>query len=88
MNIYQPTDNPWAPRLQVLTDEQIKQLHTASLEILERVGVQVVAPEALEASSWSRRFRGPQECGSHPSSSYREGDRDCPIPDCALHARR
>jgi trimethylamine--corrinoid protein Co-methyltransferase len=48
MSIYQPTNNPWAPRLQVLTDEQIKQLHAASLEILERVGVQVVAPEALE----------------------------------------
>ncbi|MBU0465737.1 MAG: trimethylamine methyltransferase family protein [Proteobacteria bacterium] len=36
------------PRLQLLNQDQIKQIHLASLEILERTGVQVMLPEALD----------------------------------------
>ena len=35
-------------RYKPLTDEQVKQIHAASLAILERTGVQVEEPEALE----------------------------------------
>jgi trimethylamine--corrinoid protein Co-methyltransferase len=44
------------PRLQLLNQDQIKQIHLASLEILERTGVQVMLPEALDllekAGAW------------------------------------
>lgn len=36
------------PRLQVINDQQIEQLHQASLEILERIGIEVSHPRALE----------------------------------------
>jgi trimethylamine--corrinoid protein Co-methyltransferase len=36
------------PKLYVFNDEQIKQIHMASLEILERTGVRVTHPRALE----------------------------------------
>jgi len=43
-------------RLQLLRKDQIKQIHLASLEILERTGVQVMLPEALDllekAGAW------------------------------------
>jgi trimethylamine--corrinoid protein Co-methyltransferase len=37
-----------APRLRKLSDDQVEQLHHASLEILERTGVRLYEPEALE----------------------------------------
>ena len=44
------------PRLQLLSQDQIKQIHSASLEILERTGVRVMLPEALDllekAEAW------------------------------------
>ncbi len=36
------------PRLQMLSSDQIRQIHMASLEILERTGVQVLLPEAVD----------------------------------------
>jgi trimethylamine---corrinoid protein Co-methyltransferase len=36
------------PRLQVIDDDQIQQLHMASLELLERTGVKLTHPEARE----------------------------------------
>jgi trimethylamine---corrinoid protein Co-methyltransferase len=37
-----------APRLRKLSDDQVEQLHHASLEILDRTGVRLYEPEALE----------------------------------------
>lgn len=37
-----------APRFRKLSDDQVEQLHYASLEILERTGVRLYEPEALE----------------------------------------
>jgi trimethylamine--corrinoid protein Co-methyltransferase len=37
-----------APRLRKLSDDQVERLHHASLEILERTGVRLFEPEALE----------------------------------------
>lgn len=36
------------PRLQVINDAQISQLHEATLDVLERTGVQITHPKALE----------------------------------------
>jgi len=36
------------PRLSVLNDEQIEQIHQATLEVLERTGVQITHPRAVE----------------------------------------
>ena len=36
------------PRLQVVSDEQIAQIHAASLDVLERTGVKITHPKALE----------------------------------------
>jgi len=44
------------PRFQLLSQDQIKQIHLATLEILERTGVRVMLPEALDllekAGAW------------------------------------
>ncbi len=44
------------PKLQLLSQDQIKQIHSASLGILERTGVRVMLPEALDllekAGAW------------------------------------
>jgi trimethylamine--corrinoid protein Co-methyltransferase len=42
------TDTHCKPRYRLLDDEQLQQLHNATLEILEKVGVNVKYPEALE----------------------------------------
>ena len=36
------------PRLSVINDEQIEQIHQATLEVLERTGIQISHPRALE----------------------------------------
>ena len=36
------------PKLDVISDEQTDQIHTASLEVLERTGVKITHPKALE----------------------------------------
>ena len=36
------------PRLKLMTQDQIRQIHEASLEVLERTGVKVLLPEALQ----------------------------------------
>jgi trimethylamine--corrinoid protein Co-methyltransferase len=41
-------DVSFKPRLSVLNDEQIEQIHLATLEVLERTGVQITHPRALE----------------------------------------
>jgi trimethylamine--corrinoid protein Co-methyltransferase len=41
-------DLRFKPRLSVLSDEQIQQIHLATLEVLERTGVQITHPGALE----------------------------------------
>jgi len=41
-------DLRFKPRLSVLDDEQIEQIHLATLEVLERTGVQISHPRALE----------------------------------------
>ena len=41
-------DRPCKPRYRLLGDEQLQQLHNATLEILQKVGVSVMHPEALE----------------------------------------
>jgi trimethylamine--corrinoid protein Co-methyltransferase len=41
-------DLRFKPRLSVLDDEQIGQIHAATLEVLERTGVQIGHPRALE----------------------------------------
>lgn len=41
-------DMPCKPRYRLLDDEQLQQLHNATLEILDKVGVSVKHPEALE----------------------------------------
>lgn len=38
----------WRPRLQLLSNQQVKEIHTATLPILEDTGVQLTEPEALE----------------------------------------
>src|SRR5512138_1718332 len=35
------------PQFRVLSDSQIEEIHLATLEVLRRTGVQVVAPEAV-----------------------------------------
>jgi trimethylamine--corrinoid protein Co-methyltransferase len=41
-------DRRFKPRLSVLSTEQIEQIHLATLEVLERTGVQITHPRALE----------------------------------------
>jgi trimethylamine--corrinoid protein Co-methyltransferase len=41
-------DLNFKPRSHVLSDEQLEQIHFASLEILERIGVQITNKKALE----------------------------------------
>ena len=41
-------DLRFKPRLCVLSDEQIQQIHLATLEVLERTGVQITHPRAVE----------------------------------------
>ena len=41
-------DLRFKPRLQVLSQEQIEQIHLATLELLERTGIQITHPRALE----------------------------------------
>jgi trimethylamine--corrinoid protein Co-methyltransferase len=41
-------DLEFRPRLSVINDDQIEQLHQATLEVLERTGVQISHPRALE----------------------------------------
>ncbi len=41
-------DLHFKPRLHVLDDKQIEQIHLATLEVLERTGVQITHPQALE----------------------------------------
>ncbi|MBW1890656.1 MAG: trimethylamine methyltransferase family protein, partial [Deltaproteobacteria bacterium] len=47
MTIQIPEIN-FKPRLNVINAEQIKQIHTASLEVLERIGVKMTHPRAVE----------------------------------------
>lgn len=35
------------PRIQLLTSDQISEIHLASLEVLEKTGVDVLLPEAV-----------------------------------------
>ena len=39
------------PRLRVISDDQIAQIHAATLEVMERTGVKMTHPEALEILS-------------------------------------
>ncbi|THB81300.1 MAG: trimethylamine methyltransferase [Desulfobacteraceae bacterium] len=39
------------PRLQVINDDQIRQIHMSSLEVLERTGIKITHPEALDLLS-------------------------------------
>lgn len=41
-------DLRFKPRLSVLVEDQIEQIHLATLEVLERTGVQITHPKALE----------------------------------------
>lgn len=41
-------DLRFTPKMRVLSDEQIREIHFATLEVLERVGVKIAHPEALE----------------------------------------
>lgn len=41
-------DLKFRPRLSVLNEDQIEQIHQATLEVLERTGVQITHPKALE----------------------------------------
>ena len=41
-------DSSFRPRLQVASEDQIDHLHEATLEVLERTGIQVTHPRALE----------------------------------------
>jgi trimethylamine--corrinoid protein Co-methyltransferase len=41
-------DLTFRPRLSVLNDDQIEQVHQATLEVLERTGVQITHPRAVE----------------------------------------
>jgi trimethylamine--corrinoid protein Co-methyltransferase len=36
------------PKLQVINDDQIRQIHMATLEVLERTGVKMTHPRGLE----------------------------------------
>ena len=36
------------PRLQVVNDAQIAQIHMATLDVLERTGIKITHPKALE----------------------------------------
>jgi len=47
MDIQLPEIN-FKPRLNVINKDQIKQIHTASLEVLERIGVKMTHPRAVE----------------------------------------
>ena len=42
------------PRLRVINDDQIEQIHLATLEVLERTGVQI-SPKSSGVAAWSRR---------------------------------
>ena len=41
-------DLRFKPRLAVLSEEQIEQIHLATLEVLERTGVEITHPRAVE----------------------------------------
>jgi len=47
MGIRQP-ELYFKPRMQVINEEQIKQIHMASLEVLERTGIKMTHPRAVE----------------------------------------
>jgi trimethylamine--corrinoid protein Co-methyltransferase len=40
--------NAFKPRLRILDDEQVRRIHSATLEVLERTGVEITHPQALE----------------------------------------
>ena len=46
MTVFSPELN-FKPKASVLDDEQIKQIHMATSEVLERTGVQITHPRAL-----------------------------------------
>jgi len=48
MTLYPLASGTYPPRLQVLSESHVWQLHTATLETLEQVGVRVDVPDALE----------------------------------------
>ena len=50
MGIRQP-ELYFKPRMQVINEEQIKQIHMASLEVLERTGIKMTHPRAVEMLS-------------------------------------
>lgn len=51
------------PRLKVLSDDQIYDIHQAALEILWNTGVLVKAPEARVPAGKGRRSRGQGDDG-------------------------
>ena len=55
-------DLTFKPTLKVLSDDQVKQIHYATLELLERTGVQITHPQALAlldgAGAWCNRRSG------------------------------
>ena len=47
MHLQQP-ELYFKPKLQVINDDQIKQIHMATLEVLERTGIKMTHPRGLE----------------------------------------
>lgn len=62
------------PRLEVINDNQIQQIHQATLEVLERTGIQIGNPKSLEIPNGSAQASDGYHYGGHLGAPvYRYG---------------
>jgi len=67
------------PRLKVINDAQIAQLHEATLDVLERTGVKITHPRALEILSGAgARIVGDGDCVKIPGWLVEDAIRKAP----------
>jgi trimethylamine:corrinoid methyltransferase-like protein len=54
------------PNLKVLSEEQIEQIHMATMEVLERTGVRITHPKALDLMEGAGGGAGAHGCPDNP----------------------
>ena len=70
-----------------LTDAQCERLHEATLQVLERTGLIVDEPEALETAEQGGRRRGRRHARPHPRAAGRVGARASAPREVTLYDR-